>query len=361
MKASRLDLEDKHQLAFALKVLSEGLEDEPTDLHKDVMGSAYYRQFRVARDDVEITLDMLCHGPLAEVIPPLARRARDENHLEMQRTARNFSVHIHGTDCQICSRSDNVAKLALTKDGFSMEDRKLKRGRHHIGIEYRDLMYLGVSAGYNFKHKRFHALGRELPLVDQSYYPQRDLSLNRFMWLSELASDLRNTIVRSGHNTDFSSLHVTDTVVGRLTLSKSHTGRVYRWKKMQLLPLSQYVALAVIKPTHVGMRGQLDGRDFWDWMEYTPTDTDDTVVARRKKWFKGLCSECWLQAFREESISQALVSSGQPDPLIRLNSDYYEDLQCAVVEAEDRKKLRIIVVEPLTNRDKLAYVQEGHA
>jgi hypothetical protein len=354
-----MDIEARHTIAYAIWSFVEALS-EGSEIRKDVLGLPHYRQFRLNRSDVELTLDVLCHGPLAEVIPELQARHESEMFGEMERLAHRLEVTTHSPDCTICRRTGNIANLALSNNSFKRIENRIDRPAKPQYLSWRNFVMCAVDAGYNYKARCFKAFGRELLRVDQSYNSQRSLSRNQNMYLSDLACDLRNVLQLHNHETEFSNLATTDTIVGRIVLNKTHDGRVARWKKVPILPISQYVGIAVLQPVRSGNNGALDARDFYDWRDTQYQDTPDNVVAKRTTKWKGICTACWVQTYRDDSLSSALVSSGAPDPLIRLHSDYYEDLLDAVEKAEAQKKLRIFIVEPLTKyRDRPIDRQRG--
>lgn len=348
-----MDIETRHEIALMLAALAESYSGGDEDLRKHVLGLPEFRQFRLKRSVIELTLDALCHTPLADDIQELKEWRNKEVFGELMRFARKQENAFHSPDCSICRRTGNIAKIALTQQGFvRVESREDRPAKPHY-LSWRNFVLCAVDAGFNYKHRRFRAFGRDLRHVDQSYNSQRNLGLNRNMYLSDLASDLRNVSQLPPSEQVFHDLATTDTIVGRIVLNKTHTGRVQRWKAVPILPISQYVGIAVLQPTRLGSRGALDARSFYDWRDTTNQDTPDNVVAKRVKNWKGICTSCWVQLSREDSFSNALVSSGAPDPLIRLHSDYYEDLLCAVEEAERTKRLQIFIVEPLTKyRDR---------
>lgn len=344
----KMDIEARHTIAFALRAFIDSLSGSDTDIRKDVLGMPHFRQFRLDRSDVELTLDVLCHGPLKDVIPELGDRHETEIFGEMERLSQDLNHVCFSPDCSICGRTENIATLAHTSNGFERIKTRADRPAKPHYLSWRNFVLCAVDAGFNYKARRFKAFGRDLRLVDQSYEPQRNLSQNQNMYLSDLAADLRNVLLSHGHELRFNDLTTTDTIVGRVVLNKTHTGRVARWKKVPILPISQYVGIAVLQPTRLGSTGALDARSFYDWRDTQYRDTPDNVVAKRITKWKGVCMDCWVQTYRQDSLSSALVSSGAPDPLIRLHSDYYEDLLYAVEEAEANEELRVFIVEPLT-------------
>jgi len=353
MIGNRMDIEARHTIALALAAFAESFSGGDQELRKDVLGLPGFRQFRLKRDIVELTLDSLCHSNLKDVIPELAEWYRSEIFGENMRLAHRNSNACYSPDCSICSRTKNIANLALSNKGFVRVEDRRDRPAKPIYLSWRNFVLCAVDAGFNYKHKRFRAFGRELLHVDQSYNSQRNLGLNRNMYLSDLVSDLRNALSLPPSKQVFNDLTTTDTIVGRIVLNKTHTGSVQRWKAVPIMPISQYVGIAVLQPTRLGSRGALDARSFYDWRETQHQDTPDNVVAKRVRQWKGICLNCWVQISRDDSMSAALVSSGAPDPLIRLHSDYYEDLLCAVEDAELSKKLTVFIVEPLTKyRDR---------
>lgn len=316
------------------------------EIRKDMLGSGIRRALHEPScDEVQCFKDIVTEDDLGDILPEVVewRAAREWKDVVM--TTRRVDPAVHAPHCPLCVRAEHASDFALSSTGF-VERTDSDTGRQtRFYLDWNNLLFCGASSSWNYKGSRFIPFGqRNLPLLDVDLQPQHDLSQNRLLTASELVSEIRHAM-----SVSFGPNYPTRTVVGKIKTATANDGRVVRWKPVMIIPLSQYVGVAIGQPNSAVRRDRRAMRDFWDWRSHT-SGTPDSVVAHTCHEWKGVCAYCLVHITREGSLSRALVNSGAPDPWLRISSEYFEDLLEAATYAERERKLTVLVVEPVTER-----------
>lgn len=257
------------------------------------------------------------------------------------RGMRRMSVNMLAEDCPLCMKAEYTSDVTIcSTNGFVL--RKGNEGLPQTDLKWEDVRYACPSVGWHYSSRQFKGFGRMLTLLDPDIKPEHNLAENEIMYLSELVSRLRSVLMEHHPKRLFTERPTTGTVAAKVRKDKDN------YKSIQVLPVSKYVGIAVVQPLNGVHRKRKRVTKFWDW-RFHELGTPNEVVARREGTWKGVCAYCLLQLTRNRSITGALVRMGEPDPVLRLHSDYLDDLIEVAVDAESCKRLTVYAVEPVTD------------
>lgn len=255
--------------------------------------------------------------------------------------AHAFGIEINADGCPICAIARGCSSAVLSSHGIVPRDRTGQEPIQRADLDFGDATYCGTSAAYNWKQRTFLPFGRLLHLPYEEYPPVHDLSRCLLIYLSDFATEMRSAIDNwSGRKQVLVKPGPCGTVSARMSFSKSHR------KTFKMIAISQYVGLAVAMPSAPVRGNKAEVRHFYDWTKGR-TGLQEHVVDKRNTRWKGVCPPCLLKCMDSGSISYAAVASGAPDPLLRINDDYLEDIIEQAVDAERSETFRLFIVEPV--------------
>ena len=161
------------------------------------------------------------------------------------------------------------------------------------------------------------------------------------MYLSDFVTMMRNSVDQwSGSVQTLPEPVPCGTVSARMIFSKDHR------KAFKMVPISQYVGVAIALPSFRVRGNKTEVRHFYDWAKGRQGLQEHVVDKRITSW-KGVCPPCATRQMQTGSLTYAAISSGAPDPLIRINDDYIEDIIEQAIEAEASQTFKLFIVEPV--------------
>lgn len=329
-------------ILIACASIPEDWAAELKELRNRVFGSRILRDIRLRPGVYDKTLDALrkegnfIHD---DDLPVEYTEAKDWR--DAKRGMRRMSVNCFAEDCPLCVKAEYTSDVTIcSTNGFVL--RKDNEGHKQSDLKWGDLRYACPSVGWHYSSRQFRGFGRSLTLLDPDITPEHNLAENEIMYLSDLVSLLRGALMKRHPERLFTDRPVTGTVAAKVRKDKDN------FKGIQVLPVSKYVGIAVVQPLNGVHRKRKRVTRFWDW-RFHELGTPNEVVAKREGDWKGICAYCLLQYTRERSITGALVRMGEPDPVLRLHSDYLHDLIEVAEDAESDEQLIVFAVEPVTD------------
>jgi len=349
-------------LKIALLTFVTDKNDLPFELRKEVLGArsnimdSLFKGELFSRE-IDLYIDLL-RGHV-----DLCQWFKDKDWQDTRKIFRGMGSAVHSPDCPMCDIVTRSSAAAFTDNGSVVAPRNTKKRIKlpETLVTWDDLVYTGTSAGWNFKEKLFKPFGRQLRLLHEDATPLHNIGNCSLMYISSLLQDLQNAVYQRQTPFDESSLkgkkvpapaplkpEPCGITVAKLALNDEKKSG--RYKPVFTTRVSPYVGVAVAKPIRVRKnRGNV--RDFWDWRRHVHTGNNgDVAVSLRDEW-KGVCGECMVSFFKDRSLTRALLHSGAPDVIIRLDDDYYEDLLEQATDAHKNKTFTIFVVEPVSLGD----------
>lgn len=285
---------------------------------------------------------------------------KDRDWQDQRAMLKGVGSAIHSPDCPMCRIVTRSTSAASTDNGSVTAARNTKK-RIKLPdtlVTWDDLIYIGTSAGWNFKDKLFKPFGRQLRLLHEDAPPLHNIGDCSVMNISELMQDLESAVngrqapnrksFLKGKKVPAPVQLIQEPCAIRVAkLMLQNQEKPGRYKPVFTTFVSPYVGIAVAKPIRVRKnRGNI--RDFWDWRRHVDTGNDGDIATIQRNDWEGVCGECMVSLFKDRSLTRAIMHSGAPDAFIRLNDDYYEDLLEQAAEAEKNKTLKIFVVEPVS-------------
>lgn len=255
--------------------------------------------------------------------------------------AHTFGIQINADGCPICAIARGCSSAVLSSHGIVPRNGTDQEPIQKVDLDFADAVYCGTSAAYNWKQRQFLPFGRLLHLPYEEYPPVHDLSRCLLMYLSDFATEMRSSIDNwTNRRQVLVKPGPCGTVSTRMSFSKAHR------KALKMIAISQYVGLAVALPSTPVRGNKAEVRHFYDWSRGRK-GLQEHVVDRRTTTWKGICPPCLLRCMDPGSLSYAAVTSGAPDPLLRINDDYLEDIIEQAIEAEASQTFRLFIVEPV--------------